>query len=229
MCGKTLLSVVLRVPLAIVQRRSIKACLILIVVACVPSDIAAPFSFSRYAILIALAGMPLGRHELPLQFIDLTVIKLGSPVAITRAFVSAGRSPRRCLVDFTCAVTRCPIAIPLEPIVIVVLRIFAKRFVRTIVARAGRGIHLAPGAGIAKIFAALSSRSIRLSFAGIAGPLSVERLRFGRVNDSIEPVSDRHAGRPRGSARIRTEAFQIPWTARFHFHVQSHAEQYLLR
>jgi hypothetical protein len=207
MCGKTLLSVVLRVPLAIVQRRSIKACLILIVVACVPSDIAAPFSFSRYAILIALAGMPLGRHELPLQFIDLTVIKLGSPVAVTR----------------------CPIAIPLEPIVIVVLRIFAKRFVRTIVARAGRGIHLAPGAGIAKIFAALSSRSIRLSFAGIAGPLSVERLRFGRVNDSIEPVSDRHAGRPRGSARIRTEAFQIPWTARFHFHVQSHAEQYLLR
>jgi hypothetical protein len=48
---------------------------------------------------------------------------------------------------------------------------------------------------------------------------------IGRLDNVAEPLTDRQAGRAgglaRSSARFRTETSEIPWTARFHSHVQA--------
>ena len=47
-----------------------------------------------------------------------------------------------------------------------------------------------------------------------------------RLDDVVEPFADRHAGSPRrranGFARLGAQASEIPRTARFHSHAQSH-------
>jgi hypothetical protein len=98
----------------------------------------------------------------------------------------------------------------------------------TIMLAAGR-IDLPPRIAIAKIFSARSSCTIRAPSDIVVATLSIIVLRFCWVDDSIEPLSDGHAGPACGiarrRARVRTGTSETPWTARFHFHVQSHAEQ----
>jgi hypothetical protein len=165
---------------------------------------------------------------LPLQFADLTIVKRGSPVTATRARIARCYGAPLRPVGFIGTVLRCPIGPRLEPAYLVIPRTFAARFVVAVITLAARRIHLAPRIAIAKIFFALSSRTIRAPSLVVVGPRSIVVLRFCWVDDSIEPLSDGHAGPcgiARRRARVRTGASQIPWTARFHFHVQSHAER----
>jgi hypothetical protein len=210
------------------SRTNIGACAILVLVARGPRHIGARIAFGRYRIAIALICAATARPELPLQFVDLTIVKCGSSVTATRARVArCYRAPLRS-VRFIGTVVRRPVRPLLEPARLVIPWTFTARFVVTIIALAAGRIQLAARIAIAKIFFALSSRSTRARSVIVVGPPSIVVLRCRWVDDSIEPLSNGHAGPcgiARRRARVRTGTSEIPWTARFHFHVQSHAER----
>ncbi len=169
-----------------------------------------------------------GWRKLPPQLFDLTFVNLMCALAWLRGrFAASRRAPLR-FVEFGSAVVRRAIAIRFGLVATVVRQSLAPHRVRTIVRFASSGIHLAPRVAIANVFTALSLGTIRLASVRLTEPPSLVRLWLCRVDDRIKPLRDRHAGPARGvacrGARFRTEAFQIPRTARFHFHVQSPAE-----
>jgi hypothetical protein len=209
------------------RRTNIGAYAILALIAGGPRHIVARVAFGRYqiGIISAAAAGP----ELPLQFVDFTIVKGGSAVTATRACVA-----RRCgaplwPVGFIGTVVWHPIGPLLEPGRLVIPLTFTAPFVVMIITLAAGRIHLPPRITIAKIFSARSSRMIRAASDIVVALRSIVVLRFCWVDDSIEPLSNGHAGPACGiarrRARVRTGTSQIPWTARFHFHVHSHAER----
>jgi hypothetical protein len=199
-----------------------------------PRHIVARVMFGRDPTAIAFISAAATRPELPLQFVDLAIVKRRSPGTTTRAWVVRRCGTPLLPVGFVRTIVRRPIALLLEPARLIVPRIFAARFVvtiiTTIIARARGRIHLPPCIAIAKIYAALLSRTIRAPAVVVVGPRSIVFLWFCWIDDSIKPLANGHAGSACGVARravrVRTGTSLIPWTARFHFHVQSHAEQF---
>ena len=225
--GKIRLVVVREVARTMGRRTNIGAYAILVLIARGPRHIVARIAFGRYQ--IAFVPVAAARPELPLQFVNFTIVKRGSPVTETRACVARLCGAPLRPVGFIGTVVRRPIGPPLGPGRLVIARALAARFVVTITALAAGRIHLPPRIAIAKIFSALSSRKIRASSVIVVAPRSIVVLRLCWVDDSIEPLANGHAGPACGiarrGARVRTGTSQIPWTARFHFHVQSHAER----
>src|SRR5580704_13707633 len=125
--------------------------------------------------------------------------------------------------DFFLAALLVAIAAPLPRLLIVValpqlpIVIAAPR--STLIAALPRLALIAPGSRAARPVVVL------VVIVGEQGRLVVIVF-VVRLDDIVEPFADRHAGSPRcrahGFARLGAQASEIPRTARFHSHAQSH-------